>query len=47
MDESFDHIIRDARDFENKIEYVTQNPVKRGLVRDPGEYKWLFLKSAV
>lgn len=46
MNESFDRIVRDGRDFENKIEYVTQNPVKRGLVRDPGDYKWLFLKSA-
>lgn len=46
MNESFDRVVRDARDFENKIEYVTQNPVKRCLVCDPGDYKWLFLKSA-
>ena len=44
-DESFDHIIRHAAELEEKLEYIRQNPVKRGLVNHPDRYKWLFIKS--
>jgi len=43
MDESFDHIIRNEAELEEKIEYMRQNPVKRGLVIRPEDYKWLFV----
>lgn len=35
-----DHRIRDAQDFELHLGYIHQNPVKRGLVPDPSEYKF-------
>ncbi len=44
-EESFDHIIRHEAEWEEKTEYVRQNPVKRGLVRKPEEYKWLYQKG--
>ncbi len=44
-DESFDHIIRHAAELEEKIEYIRQNPVKKGLVDRSDRYKWLFVRS--
>jgi REP element-mobilizing transposase RayT len=43
MDESFDHIIRNEAELEEKIEYIKQNPVKNGLATQPLDYKWLLL----
>ena len=40
--ESFDHEIRRAESLEQKIEYVRQNPVRRGLCATPDEYPWLW-----
>ena len=42
QDESFDHVIRGAESLENKIDYVRQNPVRKGLVEKPEDYKWLW-----
>ena len=42
QDESFDHVIRHADSLEQKIEYVRQNPVRKGLVSRPEDYKWLW-----
>ena len=42
QDESFDHVIRHADGLEQKIEYIRQNPVRRGLVSRPEDYKWLW-----
>lgn len=46
IEESFDHVIRYKEEFEDKLEYVRQNPAKRGLVAQPGDYKWLFVRAA-
>jgi putative transposase len=35
-----DHRIRDAQDFEQHRGYIHQNPVKRGLVENPAEYRY-------
>jgi putative transposase len=35
-----DHRIRDAKDFEQHRGYIHQNPVKRGLVENPAEYRY-------
>jgi len=43
MDESFDHIIRNEAELEEKIEYIRQNPIRKGLARQPSDYKWLFV----
>jgi REP element-mobilizing transposase RayT len=42
QDESFDHVIRHADSLEQKIEYVRQNPVRKGLVSRPEDYRWLW-----
>ncbi|MBV8771029.1 MAG: transposase [Deltaproteobacteria bacterium] len=44
-DESFDHIIRHAEELAEKIEYIRNNPVKRGLVKHPEAYKWSLIKN--
>ncbi len=43
LDESFDHIIRNGTEWEEKAEYIRQNPVKKGLVKKSEEYHWLYL----
>ena len=36
----YDRNGRDAREFGVKLRYLHRNPVKRGLVKDPGDWKW-------
>ena len=43
--ESFDHIIRHAKELEEKIEYIRQNPVTAGLAYCSENYKWLYIKN--
>ena len=45
MDESFDRIIRKTEDLKAKLEYLRDNPVKKGLASEPSKYKWLFVRS--
>jgi REP element-mobilizing transposase RayT len=40
--ESFDHVLRSAESLDGKIRYVLENPVRRGLVNDWNEYRWLW-----
>ncbi|MCC6361631.1 MAG: bifunctional phosphoribosylaminoimidazolecarboxamide formyltransferase/IMP cyclohydrolase [Phycisphaerales bacterium] len=40
QDENFDRIIRDERDFREKLDYMWNNPVTAGLVSDPQKYQW-------
>jgi putative transposase len=35
-----DHRIRDGRDYAHHVGYIERNPVKRGLVAEPQEYRW-------
>ncbi len=46
-DESFDHIIRHEEELKEKIEYVQNNPVKKGLVDVPQRYRWLFVSKKI
>ena len=32
--------MRDEREFMEKLRYLHRNPVKRGLVKQPAEWKW-------
>jgi REP element-mobilizing transposase RayT len=41
QDESFDHVLRSNESFDEKLEYIRQNPVRRGLATRPEEYEWL------
>jgi len=36
----YDRNVRDAEEFAVKLHYLHRNPVKRGLVNDPAEWKW-------
>ncbi|MGC1653971.1 MAG: transposase [Candidatus Sulfotelmatobacter sp.] len=42
-EESFDHVLRSDESLEVKCEYIRQNPVKAGLVRQPEDYPWLWV----
>ena len=45
QEESFDHMLRSNESFEEKLEYIRRNPVRRGLVSKPEDYRWLWLDS--
>ena len=45
QEESFDHVLRSDESLEEKLEYIRQNPVRRGLVKTPEEYPWLWVES--
>src|ERR1700741_3756440 len=40
QEESFDHVLRSSEGLDAKVEYVLQNPVRRGLATDWREYRW-------
>jgi REP element-mobilizing transposase RayT len=42
QEESFDHTLRSAESLKDKLEYIRQNPVRRGLAAKPGDYLWLW-----
>ena len=42
--ETFDHIVRDDAEWNEKIEYIRQNPVRKGLVTSSEEYCWLYVR---
>ena len=45
QEESFDHVLRSYENLETKREYIRLNPVRRGLVKAPEEYRWLWLED--
>jgi REP element-mobilizing transposase RayT len=42
QDESFDHVLRSNESAESKVNYICQNPVRKGLVKSENEYPWLW-----
>ena len=42
-EESFDHVLRSDESLKEKAEYIRQNPVRRGLVERPEDYRWLWI----
>lgn len=40
QDESYDHWVRDGKEFERVIQYIEWNPVRAGLVEQPGQWPW-------
>jgi REP element-mobilizing transposase RayT len=42
QDESFDHVMRSEESLQQKIEYIRRNPVRKGLVDKPEEYRRLW-----
>jgi REP element-mobilizing transposase RayT len=45
--ESFDHVVRSSENLDAKIDYLLQNPVRLGLVRNSYDYPWLWKKPFV
>lgn len=44
QEESFDRVLPSSESLDAKIAYVLANPVRKGLVRMPQEYPWLWRK---
>ena len=42
LQENFDHELRREESLLQKAEYIRQNPVRKGLVTCPEEYRWLY-----
>jgi REP element-mobilizing transposase RayT len=40
VEESYDHLVRNDREFEKIQPYVEENPVRAGLARTASEYRW-------
>ncbi|HEY6185011.1 MAG TPA: transposase [Terriglobales bacterium] len=47
QEESFDHVLRSQESLLQKAAYIRQNPVRRGLVKQPEEYRWLWIERAI
>jgi len=47
QEESFDHILRSQESLEEKLEYIRQNPVRRGLATEPEDYRWLWVEQGL
>jgi hypothetical protein len=45
QDESFDHILRREEKLEQKIEYIRQNPVRKGIVSEPQQYPYTWVEG--
>ena len=42
QEESFDHVLRSSESLDQKVAYILENPVRRGLVSDWRDYRWLW-----
>jgi len=45
QEESFDHVLRFSEGLDAKVDYVLQNPVRKGLVEDWHQYRWTWRRS--
>ena len=43
--ESFDRIIRNEKELSEKMNYILNNSVKRGLIDIGSNYKWYYLEE--
>jgi REP element-mobilizing transposase RayT len=42
QEEFFDHVLRSNDSLAEKVHYICQNPVRAGLVKAEGDYRWLW-----
>ena len=42
QDESFDHVLRGDKGSDAQLGYIRLPPVRAALVKQPGEYKWMW-----
>jgi REP element-mobilizing transposase RayT len=47
QEESFDHVLRSQESLTEKLEYIRQNPVRRSLVKNPEDYRWLWIEPGL
>jgi putative DNA methylase len=40
QEESYDHLVRNEREFEGIRNYIEENPIRAGLVNQASEYRW-------
>lgn len=40
--ESFDHVVRSSESLDQKIQYVRENPMRRGIAQKPEDYLWMW-----
>jgi len=40
QEESYDRLVRNETEFRRIVRYIEMNPVRAGLVREAGEYRW-------
>jgi len=40
--ESFDHVLRSDEKIHSKVQYICENPVRKGLVSEVDDYTWLW-----
>jgi REP element-mobilizing transposase RayT len=45
QEESFDHVLRSSEGLDAKVEYVVQNPTRKGLVTAWHEYQWAWQRQ--
>jgi len=43
--ESFDHVLRSSESLEQKVRYLLENPVRRGLVHKWEDYPWTWCRA--
>lgn len=43
QEESFDRVLRVSEKLDEKIAYILSNPVRKGLVNLPEQYRWLWV----
>src|SRR5438046_767480 len=44
QEESFDHVTRSEESLDQKADYILMNPVRKGLVQRPEQYRWSYRK---
>ena len=47
QEEYFDHVLRSSESLGQKIGYILENPVRRGLANSREGYRWMWVASAV
>ena len=45
QEESFDHVLRSSESLDTKVQYILENPVRKGLVKDSREYPWIWCRA--
>ena len=47
QEESFDHVLRSSESLDQKVRYILENPIRRGLVKDWRQYPGLGIQMPV